>query len=47
MWAGKIDLAYNQHRLEYALVHMQQFGQNLKKKRFEEALSIVSNGNQG
>jgi thiamine kinase-like enzyme len=43
MWAGKITLENNDTRQEYALVHMQQFRNNLNKKRFEESLYIVSN----
>jgi hypothetical protein len=43
MWAGKIDLAYDEPRLEYALVHLDQLHQNLHIKRFEDALRIVSN----
>jgi hypothetical protein len=43
MWAGKIDLAYDEPRLEYALVHLEQLHQNLHIKRFEDALRIVSN----
>jgi len=43
MWAGEINLAFDETRLEYALVHLEQLRQNLRTKRFEEALRIVSN----
>ena len=43
MWAGEIDLAFDDSRLEYALVHLVQLRQNLKTKRFEDSLRIVSN----
>jgi hypothetical protein len=42
IWAGKISLAFNEPRLEYALVHLEQFRINMRTKRFEEALKIVS-----
>ena len=45
IWAGKIDLAFNESRLEYALVHLDQLHQNLRTKRFKEALMIISNAN--
>lgn len=43
MWAGKIDLADNYARQQYAWVHMQQLQHNFKLKRFEDSLHIVSN----
>jgi thiamine kinase-like enzyme len=43
MWAGKIDLAGNDARQQYAWVHMQQLKHNFKLKRFEDSLHIVSN----
>lgn len=45
MWAGEIDLASDEPRLEYALVHLEQVKLNLLTKRFEDALRIVSNAN--
>lgn len=45
MWKGEIDLASDDSRLEYALVHMVQLSQNLRAKRFEDSLRIVSNEN--
>lgn len=43
IWAGKLSLASNDARQQYALVHMEQVLANLKLKRFEDALRIVSN----
>lgn len=45
MWAGEIDLAYDELKMEYALVHLEQLHRNLQTKRFEGALNIVSNAN--
>jgi len=45
MWAGEIDLAFDEPRLEYALTHLEQLGRNLQTKRFEDSLRIVSNVN--
>ncbi len=42
MWKGEIDLATDEPRLEYAMVHFEQLQKNLQTKRFEEALKIVS-----
>ncbi|HEY8930269.1 MAG TPA: phosphotransferase [Mucilaginibacter sp.] len=42
IWAGKISLHDMDARLQYALVHRQQFLENIKLKRFEEALRVVS-----
>jgi hypothetical protein len=42
IWAGKLSLAGNHARQQYALVHMEQVLSNLKLKRFEDALRIVS-----
>jgi len=36
-------LAYDEPRLEYALVHLEQLHQNLRTKRFEDSMKIVSN----
>ncbi|SHN35755.1 phosphotransferase family protein [Mucilaginibacter sp. OK098] len=43
IWAGKVNLANNDARRQYALVHMEQALSNLRLKRFEDALHIVSN----
>ncbi|MDY3206528.1 MAG: phosphotransferase [Clostridium baratii] len=42
MWEGEIDLSNDENKLQYALVHMNKFLSNIKIKRFEEALSIIS-----
>jgi hypothetical protein len=42
MWAGEINLSFTEPRLEYALVHMEQLCQNLRTRRFEDSLRIVS-----
>ena len=41
MWAGEIDLAFDERRLEYALVHLRQLYQNLQTRRFEDSLMIM------
>jgi hypothetical protein len=46
MWAGDIDLTNDEPRLEYALVHMEQLSRNIRTKRFEDALRIVSKTDQ-
>ncbi len=43
MWAGKINLANNDARQQYAWVHMEQLLSNLRLKRFDDSLHIVSN----
>jgi thiamine kinase-like enzyme len=43
IWAGEISLAVDKAKLQYALVHMEQILQNMRTKRFEDALHIVSN----
>jgi len=42
MWAGEVDLALDEPRLEYAMVHLDQLRQNLQTKRFEYALKLVT-----
>jgi len=42
MWAGEIDLANNELRQTYAWIHMNQLGHNLRQKRFDDSLRIVS-----
>jgi len=42
MWAGKINLANDDARQAYAWVHLQQLQHNLRLKRFDDALQIVS-----
>lgn len=43
IWVGEISLTSDEAKLEYALVHLDQVLKNTGTKRFEEALSIVSN----
>jgi len=45
IWAGEIDLADNQRKIVYGMVHWQQLLQNLSQTRFAEALAIVSQRN--
>jgi aminoglycoside phosphotransferase (APT) family kinase protein len=47
IWAGNISLANADNKLLYAQVHMEQLRHNLRLKRFEESLLIVSNGAEG
>ena len=42
IWAGEIDLADDETKLEYAKAHMNQALQNSRTPRFQEALRIVS-----
>jgi thiamine kinase-like enzyme len=46
IWEGAISLAEKQSKLEYALVHMDQFLLNSKTNRFEDSLRIISNHNR-
>jgi thiamine kinase-like enzyme len=43
IWAGDIDLANDETKLEYAKAHISQALQNRRTPRFQEALRIVSN----
>jgi hypothetical protein len=45
MWAGKINLATTDAKLKYSWVHMQQLLHNVRLKRFEEALMLISSSN--
>lgn len=47
MWKGEIDLAYDESRLEYALVHMEKLLSNMHCDRFNDSLKIVSTAKQG
>jgi hypothetical protein len=44
IWAGEIDLADGERKLEYAKVHMKQVLGNRGTARFREALGIVAVG---
>jgi len=41
LWAGNINLGDNYYKLQYALVHLQQFLHNIQQPRFEESLKVV------
>ena len=43
IWAGEVDLADNDPKIVYGMVHWEQLLQNIRQARFEEALRIVSN----
>ena len=42
MWAGEIDLADNELKVVYGLVHWRQLLSNMRQTRFDEALAIIS-----
>ena len=42
MWAGEITLVSDEERIRYARVHMEQALLNMRSKRFEDSLDIVS-----
>lgn len=42
MWEGEIDLSNDENKLQYGLVHMEQFLSNIKTERFENSLHIIS-----
>lgn len=42
IWAGEISLASDEIKIQYALVHMEQMLHNIRSKRFEDTLIIVS-----
>lgn len=42
MWNGEINLADNDARQQYALVHFKQLCCNLNSKRFEQSLTIIA-----
>ena len=46
IWAGDISLATDEAKRQYACVHMEQILRNMRTKRFEDALRIVSNYHQ-
>jgi len=41
IWAGDVSLATDEAKLRYARVHMNQFLQNMRAVRFQDALRIV------
>jgi hypothetical protein len=45
IWAGEIDLADNDLKVVYGMVHWEELLQNVCQPRFDEALRIVSEWN--
>jgi aminoglycoside phosphotransferase (APT) family kinase protein len=45
IWAGEVDLADNDLKILYGMVHWEQLLQNVRGARFDEALGIVSERN--
>lgn len=41
MWEGKIDLSNDENKLQYAIIHMNQFLSNMNTKRLEDSLHIL------
>jgi hypothetical protein len=42
IWPGEVSLASDEAKLQYARAHINQFLQNAREPRFQEALRIVS-----
>jgi len=42
LWGGNINLGDNAFKMQYALVHLQQYMYNLQLPRFEEALNVMA-----
>jgi len=47
IWAGEIDLADDDLKLVYGMVHWEQLLQNVRQPRFDDALRIVTERNAG
>jgi len=47
LWAGEVNLADNDMKTLYGRVHWEQLLQNMRQKRFDEALRIVSDRHAG
>jgi len=45
IWAGEVNLADNDPKIVYGMVHWEQLLQNMRRTRFDEALGIVSERN--
>jgi aminoglycoside phosphotransferase len=45
IWAGEVDLVTNDLKIVYGLIHWDQLLENVRGKRFEETLGIVSERN--
>lgn len=46
IWAGEVDLADNDLKIVYGMIHWKQLLENMRRSRFEEALGIVSERNK-
>jgi len=46
VWAGEVDLADNEARIVYGLVHWARLMENVRERRFADALEIVSERNR-
>jgi hypothetical protein len=46
IWAGEIDLADNDQKIVYGMVHWEQLLQNVRQPRFDEALGIIDERNK-
>lgn len=47
MWAGGVNLADNDLKIAYGMVHWNRLLQNMRQSRFEEALRVVSDRHAG
>ena len=45
IWAGEVNLADNDLKILYGMVHWERLLQNMQQTRFDEALGIVSERN--
>ena len=45
IWAGEVNLADNDLKIVYGLVHWEQLVRNFREPRFDEALGIVTERN--
>ncbi len=45
IWAGEVNLAENDQKIVYGMVHWEQFLKSVRQSRFDEALGIVSERN--
>ena len=46
LWAGEIGLSDNRQKVAYGLLHWEELARNVRARRFEEAIAIVSAGNE-
>lgn len=45
IWAGEVNLADNDQKITYGMVHWEQLLENMRRTRFDEALGIVTKRN--